>query len=318
MEQLFFGGVLSLRAGQIAADDEFFVSQYASNFINATFGWPAILSADLPSGGPAYPLATPGARLKYAVSNQLSVQGAVFNGDPAGAGSGDPQARDPSGTSFRVNDGALAILEASFATNQDIPSAGLPATYKLGVWYHSGSFSDQRFDNSGQSLAAPTSTGVAELHSGDYGVYGVVDRMLWHKDGTADQGLGAFLRLGAAPPDRNLVSFYGDIGLSLKGPFAARGDDVVGIALAEARISEAAHALDADMQRLAGSANPIRDGETSIEVTYRYQASLWWALQPDLQFVIHPGGGAAPLGNPSSPSRISDAVIFGIRSAIVF
>ena len=38
--------------GQIAADDEFFVSQYAPLFINSTFGWPSIMGINLPSGGP--------------------------------------------------------------------------------------------------------------------------------------------------------------------------------------------------------------------------------------------------------------------------
>ena len=46
--------------GQLAADQEFQVTQYGGLFINHTFGWSTLPSADLPSGGPAYPLATPG------------------------------------------------------------------------------------------------------------------------------------------------------------------------------------------------------------------------------------------------------------------
>ena len=59
--------------GQIAADDEFITSQYASIFVNATFGWPDLTSANLPSGGPAYPLATPGVRVKAAFTDALSM-----------------------------------------------------------------------------------------------------------------------------------------------------------------------------------------------------------------------------------------------------
>jgi len=63
IEQKFAGGV-SIRAGQlstqVAPTQEFFVSQFGSLFVNATFGWPAIASVNLPSGGPTYPLATPG------------------------------------------------------------------------------------------------------------------------------------------------------------------------------------------------------------------------------------------------------------------
>ena len=55
---------MDVKIGQIAADQEIMVTQYGGLFINATFGWPALPTADLPSGGPAYPLATPGTRLR--------------------------------------------------------------------------------------------------------------------------------------------------------------------------------------------------------------------------------------------------------------
>src|SRR5260221_6850289 len=64
LQQELFDGLLSIRIGQIAADDEFFVSQYAANFINSTFGWPDILATVLPSGGPAYPPPAPGAPVR--------------------------------------------------------------------------------------------------------------------------------------------------------------------------------------------------------------------------------------------------------------
>src|SRR5262249_43434100 len=96
LQQDLFGGVLQVRAGQLAADDEFFISQYAANFINSTFGWPGITMADLPSGGPAYPLSTPGVRLRFAPDERFSLMAAAFNGDPAGPGAGNPQLRDAS------------------------------------------------------------------------------------------------------------------------------------------------------------------------------------------------------------------------------
>jgi carbohydrate-selective porin OprB len=60
LQQELFDHAVSIRAGQIAADDEFYVSQYATLFINSTFGWPAILGADLPSGGPGLSLGDAG------------------------------------------------------------------------------------------------------------------------------------------------------------------------------------------------------------------------------------------------------------------
>ncbi|HLY57406.1 MAG TPA: carbohydrate porin, partial [Stellaceae bacterium] len=175
IEQSFLDGTVTLRAGQIAADDEFMTSTYASTFVNATFGWPAILSTDLPSGGPAYPLATPGLRVKYAASDTISAAVGAFDGNPAGGGPGDPQARNPSGLSFRFNDPVFVIAEASYAVNQDPDAKGLAAAYKLGAWAHAGRFDDQHWDAGGLSLASPASNGVPRTHSTDEGIYLTVD-----------------------------------------------------------------------------------------------------------------------------------------------
>ncbi len=316
LEQVLWNGALAVRAGQIAADDEFYISQYAANFINSTFGWPAILAVDLPSGGPAYPLATPGVRVKLAASDQLSLQAAVFNGDPAGPGKGDPQRRDASGTAFRIGDGAFAIAEASLARNQAKDAGGLPAAYKLGGWFHSGSFADQRFDTAGQSLAAPASTGNPARHPHDYGLYLVLDQAVWRKPDAANRGVGVFLRLAWAPPDRNLIALYGDAGINVKGLFPGRDDDVLGLGVAAAKISDRARAVDADARRFTGVAAPIRDGEAALEATYRFQVTPWWAVQPDLQFIFHPGGNAAL---PDHGTRaIPNAAVLGLRSSIIF
>ena len=71
IERGFFDSALSVRLGQIAADDEFITSQYAGNFLLASFGWPVITAQALPGGGPVYPLATPGIRVKGALSNSV-------------------------------------------------------------------------------------------------------------------------------------------------------------------------------------------------------------------------------------------------------
>ena len=315
-EQALYDGKLSIRAGQIAADDEFFVSQSAANFLNATFGWPALMSSNLPSGGPAYPLATPGVRLSYAASDNLSFLAAAFNGDPAGAGSGNPELRDASGTAFRFDDAAFLIGEASYATNQDKDAPGLPATYKLGAWLHTGTFADQRLDNSGRSLASPASSGIARRHRADGGLYAVIDQEVWRAPEVDNRTLDAFLRIGGDRPDRNLVTLYADSGLNFKGMITDRAADIFGVAFAVARIGSGARALDADAVQFSGLATPIRDVEAVAELTYRCQLTPWWSLQPDVQFIRHPGGGIALPSQPAKP--IPDAVVLGLRSALLF
>ena len=58
-QQTFYDDRISLRLGQLAADDDFILSPTAGGLINGTFGWAALFAADMLSGGPAYPVATP-------------------------------------------------------------------------------------------------------------------------------------------------------------------------------------------------------------------------------------------------------------------
>jgi porin len=185
----------------------------------------------------------------------------------------------------------------------------------VGAWYHSSSaFADQRYDNTGLSLANPQSTGIALNHTGDRGVYGMFDQMLYRVSGTDDQGISGFLRAGAAPNDRNLINFYGDAGLVYKGLLRGRPEDKVGIATAYARVGENARQLDADTATYGNLYYPVRGGETIIEMMYQAQLAPWWTLQPDLQYIIRPGGGVL---NPDGGLR-PNAWVVGVRTSLNF
>jgi porin len=318
LQQTLFDDRLSVRIGQIAADDEFIISQYAANFINGTFGWPGILAVNAVSGGPADPLATPGVRIALAASKQLLFSAAVFNGDPAGPGPGNPQERDASGTSFRIGDGAFSIAEAAYAINQEKDAAGLPGTYKLGGYYHTGRFDDPREDDTGRSLADPASSGRPAIRHTHYGFYLVADQMVWRKAETTDQGLALFARVAGDPSPGDQVKFYADGGINYKGLLPNRDDDVFGIAVAYANGSNEVRGMDGDTNRFAGSNRPIRDFEAMLELTYRAQLAPWWSVQPDLQFIFHPGGNIARPNDPSGTQAIPNAVVLGLRSAVAF
>ena len=115
----FFDDKISLRVGQIAADDEFLISPTASNLIASTFGYATILAANQLQGGPVYPLATPGIRLQLKPNDEITVLSAVFSGAPAGANCvGLPQQCDPYGTTFSLSGGALFMEELQYGINQ--------------------------------------------------------------------------------------------------------------------------------------------------------------------------------------------------------
>jgi porin len=318
LQQEFLDGQASFRIGQIAFDDEFYISQYSAIFVNSSFGCPDSFSNDLPSGGPCYPFAVPGARLRVAPTNNLSLSAAVFSGNPAPRGPGDPQVRNSSGTNFLIGEGGfMPLAELAYSFDEEPISSLQLSDVKLGAWYHTAEFPDQRRDSSGLSLANPASNGIPAAHGSNFGAYLVMDKMLWRRPDTATQGLAAFLRLGYAPPDRNLFSFEVDAGLTFKGLFPNRELDVLGVGVVYGRIGYARR-LDRDQVLFTGIERPIRDYEAALEITYEARIAPWWVLQPDLQLVFHPGGfiaapPPAPAGQP-----IPNALVVGLRSGITF
>jgi porin len=315
IEQKLLDGRLTVRVGQEGANDQMMITQYGALFLNSSFGFPGLPAADLPSGGPNYPIATPFVRAQVQANDRLTLVGAVFNGDPAPPGTGDPQVRDAGGTAFRLNGHALAFTELWYSTNQAADATGLPATYKLGAWYQSGHFADQLYDTTGLSLANPQSSGVPRQHSTDFAVYGIVDQMIWQKPGSKKLGVGVFLQVMGAPDQFNLSNLFIEGGLNWMGPFAGRDSDVFGIGVSYLGISPAARQFGSDVVAYTGSGQPYASNETVIEATYLYQVAPWLTLQPDLQVVINPGAGIPSI---YSSAVLKNAVIGGVRATITF
>jgi porin len=332
------GSETSVRVGQFTAAQEFLVSQNANLFVNSTFGWPALNAEDLPSGGPAYPEATPGIRVSYTPNDRLTIRAAIFNGDPAGPGGGNPVERDPYGLAFRVNDPPFLIAEVAYAYGQPAggtqrrenphqegagpgsPStsgaqADLPGTIKIGAWVHTGTFADQRFNTQGGLLAVG---GAPLQHHGDYAVYAVLDQMLCHSPNCADCGPSLFVRATAAPNDRNLIDLYFDGGLTFKGPLPGRPNDTVGLAFAYAHVSSEAAGREIDAAILAQSPMPTQDFEAALELTYQAKLADNWSLQPDLQYIIHPGANISDPLAANPLTRIPNALVLGVRTILKF
>jgi porin len=313
-----WGTTLSLRAGQLAADTEFINAKYTDVFTNASLGWPAMMSVNLPSGGPSPPLAALGARLRANVTDNLTLAAAIFDGDAAGPGPGDPQLRDNAGINFRINDPPLVIGEVQYIWNGKKGDPGLDGKFKIGGWRHFGEFSDQRFTAEGVSLANPVGSGMPANLRGNFGVYSVFEQKVYRVGNDDDRGVGIFARVSSSPSDRNLIDFYADGGIELIGLSDRRPKDKFGIAAGYAHVSSRARALDFDFQQLMGPSWPQRSFESLVTAVYQYEVRAGWTLQPNFQYFIHPGGGATdPLG--SHPGRLlRDAAVFGLRTVLKF
>jgi len=63
---------------------------------------------------------------------------------------------------------------------------------------------------------------------------------------------------------------------------------------------------------------PIRDYEAAIELTYRWELAENWSIEPDLQYIFHPGSNIANPANPAGLSPIPNALVLGVRTALEF
>ena len=312
-EQSFWGGKASIRAGQLVVDTEFLFSQYFS-FFNSS-DWPTNPAVNIPSGGAAYPLSTPGMRLKVEPKPGMTVLVSVLNGDPAGPGLEDPELRNRHGLNFRVNDPPFLIAEVQRSYNQARDATGLAGGVRLGGWHHFGSFDDQRFDTTGQSLASPLSNRVARRLRGNSGVYAVVDQQLYRPaGGDANSGVLSFARISASPGDRNFSDWYLDGGLIFNGMIKSRPDDAFGASFLYTHISPGISALDADTAFFTGRPTVRRNNELSLEFNYSVFLKTGWTVQPNIAVVFNPSG--SPVNpDPHIPSeRLKNAVLIGARS----
>jgi len=303
-------GPVSLRVGQLAADAEFFYSDLSQIFLQSD--WPTITAINLPGGGPAYPLSTPGARIKYEFPKDASFLFAIFNGNPAGPCPGrDPDTCNLYGLNFRMQDPAFMIGEFQFRHNRGKDDTGLATTLKIGGWGHLGQFADQRFDYNGMLLANPASVGIPLMHRGEYGLYGVIDQQLYRpKGGDGDSGISVFSRGSVSPQsDRNPITFYLDGGVVFNGMIPQRPKDVFGASVIYARFSDSVRAFDQDRINFGEISTPPRDYEVNLELTYVATVIPGWTIQPVYTSIWHPSGTGI---------RYPDAQVTGFRSIVRF
>ena len=304
-EHSFLHDRMSLRLGQLLADSEFAYTGPGSLFLNSAFGWPAFISGNTRNGGPAFYVAAPGVRVRVDPADWVFFQAGLYDGDPFDDPEGDPR-RSRHGTRFDMDSeqGWLAIFETGLRTPAGEDERGLPGEYKLGGWFHSGEFESNFHDAARQPYVI---TGAEpHRHGENYGVYVTAEQMVWREREDTSEGLSLFSRIGISPEDRNLFGLVYDGGFTYQGLFPGREEDIAGVGLVYARISD-------DIRRrerveFAGSGIPASDYEMVLEISYAFQVGEWLSIQPDFQWVQHPGGSRA----------LPDALVFGLRTTILF
>ena len=109
---------------------------------------------------------------------------------------------------------------------------------------------------------------------------------------TLDDATQAWLRAGVADDATLPLSAYIGGGVVRTGPFG-RKDDAIGLSVAHARFGAPYRATQ----------SALFDDETTWEVTYHYAVRKGLTLEPDVQYVVNPGGDLS----------VPNAVVVGVR-----
>lgn len=307
-EQKLLDDRIALKVGQLAVDRDFIVPEFYNSLagislLNQTFFYPTLAFNvwDQPffpvkhHALASTPYGAPGARLRVDPSPYAYFQVGAYAGNP-------DRSRGDVRFPISESEGALIYAESTLRINQTKDAEGPPGNLKVGGYYHTADFVDMyqgtfaAFNNVLRSMGQPPAfPGTAKSHSGNYGVYALADQVLWRekgKDDPAQQGLTGFLRLEAAPQDRNLASWGVDGGLVYKGLIPGRDWDTLALAGSYLRISDDLRDGQAEINRLLGAPvfGKLADYEAVMELSYKAQVTAWLTVQPSLQRVFHPGG----------------------------
>lgn len=165
---------------------------------------------------------------------------------------------------------------------------GMPGHYWIGATYSTwGGY--QKFDGGRTNKS--------------YGFYANADQMVYQEAPGSDQGLTAILASGYYPQEKiSIVPFQLNCSLNYKGLIPGRDDDRTMLHYIYGRFSRSY----AGSVRAAGGGNPRN--EQVVEFAHRLQLTKWAYFQPDVQYVIYPGG----TGN------IDNALVIGFQAGVTF
>ncbi len=161
---------------------------------------------------------------------------------------------------------------------------------------HYGKFAVGLWGNGSTFQVPQAGSPTPAVREGSWGAYLLAERTLGIGRDDPRGAHGFHLRLGLADGETEEIDRYAGVGIVSSRPLAGRGSHQVGMAVSAARLSR-------PWADLMGVTESARRWEVAFEITWRVETLPWIALQPDLQYVLHPG---------SDPAR-EDALVVGFR-----
>jgi len=240
-EQSLFNEKFTTVIGKQDANNVFCALELGPEFINSSFA----LIPNIPM--PTYPDQGLGVVSVITPVDWFNIKAGVFEGNPRGDELGFR-------STFSKQGGFITMVEA--AVTPEIK--GHSGNYFVGFWSHSADIDEVYSSNPAR-------------YSNNYGIYTSLEQELF----TGFNILGQF---GWAPSDRNEITGYYGAGITYRGLFPGRNEDLTGIGVALIDLSS----------RFKQAENVYN--EAAIEFFYQYQVTDSFALQPDVQVIINSGG----------------------------
>lgn len=249
-------GDLSLLIGKHDLNEIFFAGDQPGEYINSSFGIMPVASLNIPVS--IFPATTLGFVGSYEFNHRSSVHVGIYNGVPGEI--------TPSnfGTDLNLNASNGLVYVGEWHFQGLVP--GLDGSYKVGAFYHSG-----------QSNPA---TNPAYEQNGANGIYLIADQNVYENQGPKNQSMGTFFQVGYSPGQSSINDLYLATGINYAGLFSSAGKDMAGVSVAYASCNHTL--LESEQETFASC-------ETVLEWFYKYQVTDKLIVQPDIQYIIHPG-----------------------------
>jgi porin len=299
LEYNFADNHVSILGGRYDLNTEFYHLASAGMFLNASFGIGPEFASSGFAGPSIFPDTSLAVRLAYKPANNIVLQTAILDGAPLDRMNGSPPPFDPHNGVLLVAEAAFLKYRPSGDPEEDLrfhvgranSQAAYDDKFAVGAWYYTA-----RLNESGVPVPAPA------RHQGQGGAYATLDHLLIAAEDDPKRRLSGFIQLGFADRTVNRFGTYIGGGLVASGVIAGRTDDQLGLAFAMAR--NGSHYIGAQQQLGV----PVNAAETTLEVSYLAQLTPWIAVQPDVQYVIH----------PNTDPAIANATVLQMRVTVTF
>lgn len=265
-------------------ETEYSTTKPMALFLSKNLTWNTALdqSGTMPQGGVVgpgnYPYTPLALRLRQKINDHWSVQATLADG-----ASDNPHSPAENGVYFSSQYGLLGISEVDYTPD-------VHTKIMAGYW-------DLTSKLPTNDLTNPNGT-PRQVYGEDGGYVGGATR-LYNQEGRW-RGLDGFLTLGVSSPTSTNVAQSLNGGLVYTGMFDARPLDKMGA-------SFNVNANPASYRRAQiAQGNGVDRYETNLEATYRAPINDWLTLQPDIQYIIHPG----------YDPRLKNDVVFGLHFEI--